>query len=72
MRSVISTIIVQLVNTILFTLFAFLGVYDFAVLIDIMFASFGIFIVTSVWDMIIQIVAKKTCKTSNILFKGVE
>ena len=71
-RSVISTIIVHLVNTILFTLFAFLGVYDFAVLIDIMFASFGIFIVTSVWDMIIQIVAKKTCKTSNILFKGVE
>ena len=67
-----STLFTQLVNTVLFTLFAFLGVYEFNVMLDIMLASYIIFIVTSLWDTVVQIVAKKTCQKSNILFKEVD
>ena len=42
------------------------------VMLDIMLASYIIFIVTSLWDTVIQIVAKKTCQKSNILFKEVD
>ena len=49
-----------------------LGVYEFNVMLDIMLASYIIFIVTSLWDTVIQIVAKKTCQKSNILFKEVD
>ena len=69
---VIHPLFTQLVNTILFTLFAFLGVYEFSVMVDIMLASYIIFIVTSFWDTLVQIVAKKTCKKSNILFKEID
>lgn len=71
-RAGVSTLFTQLVNTILFTLFAFLGVYEFSVMVDIMLASYIIFIVTSFWDTLVQIVAKKTCKKSNILFKEID
>ena len=49
-----------------------LGVYEFNVMLDIMLASYIIFIVTSLWDTVVQIVAKKTCQKSNILFKEVD
>lgn len=49
-----------------------LGVYEFNVMLDIMLASYIIFIVTSLWDTVIQIVAKKICQKSNILFKEVD
>ena len=49
-----------------------LVVYEFNVMLDIMLASYIIFIVTSLWDTVIQIVAKKTCQKSNILFKEVD
>lgn len=41
-------------------------------MVDIMLASYIIFIVTSFWDTLVQIVAKKTCKKSNILFKEID
>lgn len=44
---------------------------DAGVLIDIMIASYAIFIVTSLWDMVVQIIVKRTCKKSNILFKAI-
>lgn len=72
LRAGVSTLFTQLVNTVLFTLFAFLGVYEFNVMLDIMLASYIIFIVTSLWDTVVQIVAKKTCQKSNILFKEVD
>ncbi|MGI6752284.1 MAG: queuosine precursor transporter [Anaerovoracaceae bacterium] len=72
LRAGASTLFTQLVNTILFTLFAFLGIYGFGVLIDIMIASYLIFIVTSFWDTLVQIITKRTCKNSNILFKEVD
>ena len=53
-------------------MFFTLGVYEFNVMLDIMLASYIIFIVTSLWDTVIQIVAKKTCQKSNILFKEVD
>ena len=34
-----------------------LGVYEFNVMLDIMLASYIIFIVTSLWDTVVQIVA---------------
>lgn len=45
-----STLISQFVNSILFTFFAFYGVYDFNTLIDIFVASYIIFIVTTILD----------------------
>lgn len=71
-RSGVSTLFTQLVNTILFTLGAFAGFYEFNILIDIMIASYAIFIVTSVWDTVVQIIAKRTCQKSNILFPAVD
>lgn len=45
-----STLISQLVNTILFTLFAFVGFYDTQTLIKIIFSTYIIFIFASVAD----------------------
>lgn len=45
-----STLISQILNTALFTLFAFWGIYDFTTLISIMLSSYVIFIVTSLCD----------------------
>ena len=72
LRSVVSTLIVQLVNDILFTLGAFLGVYDFGTLISIMIASYVLFILTSLWDMVVMVVVKKTCQNHNVAFKNVD
>lgn len=45
-----STMLSQLLNTVLFTLGAFLGVYSFETLVSIMISSYVIFIVTSLAD----------------------
>lgn len=45
-----STMISQLINTVLFTLGAFLGVYNVQTLISIMISSYAIFLVTSLAD----------------------
>ncbi len=45
-----STLVSQLLNTILFTFGAFLGIYDFNTLIAIMVSSYIIYIITSLLD----------------------
>lgn len=50
LRNNVSTMTSQLINTILFTLGAFWGVYSFQTLISIMISSYLIFIVTSLAD----------------------
>ena len=45
-----STLVSQLLNTFLFTLFAFWGTYDFATLMSIFGSSYVIYIVTSLLD----------------------
>lgn len=45
-----STLISQILNTALFTLFAFWGTYDMATLFSIMLSSYAIFVVTSLCD----------------------
>ena len=45
-----STMLSQLLNTVLFTLGAFFGVYSFQTLISIMVSSYIIFVVTSLAD----------------------
>lgn len=45
-----STLVSQLLNTVLYTLFAFFGVYETGTLISIMVSSYVIFIVTSLAD----------------------
>lgn len=70
-RALTSTLFTQIVNTVIFTLAAFTGVYSFGVMINIMIASYAIFIVTSVFDMGVQVFTKRTCKNNNILFKEI-
>lgn len=45
-----STLVSQLLNTALFTIGAFMGIYDFHTLLAIMFSSYIIYIVTSLLD----------------------
>ena len=72
-RAITSTLFTQIWNTVLFAFGAFLGVYPFGVIVQIIIASYAIFIITSLWDMIVQLVTKHTCgKNHNILFKGVD
>ncbi|MFI3172991.1 MAG: queuosine precursor transporter [Eubacteriales bacterium] len=54
-----STLLSQLLNTILFTLGAFVGIYDTATLIAIMGSSYVIFIVTSLIDTPVVYLARK-------------
>jgi len=61
-----STLISQLINTILFTLFAFIGTYDVPTLISIMISSYVIFIITSLCDTPAIYLARKM-KESNII-----
>lgn len=49
-RNNFSTLTSQLLNSLLFTFFAFYGVYDFKTLINIFVSSYIIFIVTSLLD----------------------
>ena len=58
-----STLISQLLNTILYTFGAFFGVYDIPTLISIVFASYVIFIVTSLADTPIVYLARKMKET---------
>ena len=50
LRNNASTITSQLLNTVLYTFFAFFGVYDIKTLISIIISSYIIFVVTSICD----------------------
>lgn len=54
-----STLISQILNTLLFTLFAFGGTYDFKTLISIFISSYVIYIVTSLLDTPVVYLARK-------------
>ena len=54
-----STLISQIVNTFLFTLFAFYGTYDAATLFSIFLSSYVIFIFTSLLDTPVLYLARK-------------
>lgn len=54
-----STLISQIINTILFTIVAFAGKYDTVLLMDIMLSSYVIFIFTSLLDTPIVYLARK-------------
>lgn len=54
-----STLVSQMLNTVLFTLGAFIGVYDVDTLVAIMFSSYVIFIVTSLLDTPAVYLARK-------------
>ncbi len=54
-----STLISQLINTVLFTLLAFYGTYDFSTLLSIMLSSYLVFFVTSLIDTPIVYLARK-------------
>lgn len=64
-----STLISQILNTALFTLFAFWGTYDTPTLISIMLSSYVIFIVTSLCDTPViylsRVVKKSMMKKEN-------
>lgn len=70
LRGGITTLFTQIVNVVLFTFFAFWGIYEMGILLDIIIASYAIYIVTSFWDTGVLYIAKNTCKNRNILFKG--
>ena len=59
LRNNCSTLISQLINTVLFTIFAFIGSYDVSTLISIMFSSYVIFIATSLLDTPVVYLARK-------------
>ncbi|MDD6488804.1 MAG: queuosine precursor transporter [Clostridia bacterium] len=54
-----STLLSQLINTVLFTLFAFYGTYDFGTLISIMLSSYIIFVITSLCDTPFVYIARR-------------
>lgn len=54
-----STLISQIVNTLLFTLLAFYGTYDFKTLISIFVSSYVIYILTSLFDTPCVYIARK-------------
>ena len=54
-----STLISQLINTLLFTFCAFFGTYDFGTLISIFFSSYIIYIFTSLLDTPVVYLARK-------------
>lgn len=59
MRNNGSTLISQIVNTLLFTLFAFLGTYDFKTLVSVFASSYVIFIFTSLLDTPVVYLARR-------------
>lgn len=61
-----STLLSQLINTILFTMFAFYGEMDNEVLRHVMISSYIIFIVTSICDTPFVYIAKKMKDSGNI------
>lgn len=54
-----STLISQLINTVLFTIMAFGGVYDTPTLINIMLSSYVIFVVAALCDTPVLYIARK-------------
>lgn len=54
-----STLLSQIVNTFLFTLFAFYGTYDFSTLLSIFASSYVIYIFTSLLDTPVLYLARK-------------
>lgn len=54
-----STLISQLLNTVLYTFGAFLGMYDMSVLISICLSSYAVFVVTSLLDTPFVYMARK-------------
>ena len=50
LRNTGSTLVSQIINTLLFTLFAFWGTYDASTLVSIFISSYAIFVVTSLLD----------------------
>lgn len=54
-----STLVSQFLNTFLFTLGAFLGIYDTSTLVSIIFSSYVIYIVTSILDTPFIYLARK-------------
>lgn len=61
-----STLFSQLLNTILFTIFAFCGTYNITTLLSIMFSSYIIYVVTSLFDTPIVYLARKMKKNNKI------
>lgn len=61
-----STLISQIVNTIIFTTIAFAGWYDFKTLMSVMLSSYVIYIFTSLLDTPFVYLARKIKRTSNI------
>ncbi|MEG1621417.1 MAG: queuosine precursor transporter [Oscillospiraceae bacterium] len=59
LRNNASTLVSQLINTVLFTFFAFSGTYDFSTLINILFSSYLIYIITSLADTPFVYIARK-------------
>ncbi|MFI3238401.1 MAG: queuosine precursor transporter [Lachnospiraceae bacterium] len=66
-RNNASTMLSQLLNTILYTMLAFVGMYDTATLINIMIASYIIFFVTSLVDTPVVYLARRMNKPKNNL-----
>lgn len=64
-RNNLSTLVSQLINTVLFTFLAFIGVFDTATLISIMIASYIIFVVTSLVDTPMLYLARTLKITEN-------
>ncbi len=61
-----STLVSQMLNTVLFTLGAFIGIYDFNTLIAIMMSSYIIFIITSLLDTPAVYLARKMKVTEEV------
>ncbi len=60
-----STLISQIVNTVLFTLLAFTGIYDSQTLVSVIISSYIIFIFTSLLDTPIVYIARKIATSKN-------
>ena len=54
-----STLVIQILNTLLFTLFAFYGTYDMGTILSIFVSSYVIFIFTSLLDTPVLYLARK-------------
>lgn len=59
LRNNVSTLISQLLNTVLFTVGAFCGIYSVSVMISILISSYAIFIVTSLCDTPAAYIARR-------------
>lgn len=61
-----STLISQLINTVLFTLFAFYGTYNFTTLLSIMISSYIIYAITGLIDTPMVYLARKMKRNNKI------